>query len=105
MRRGFGERIGFCIITVFDEWHFYSSCEWRAGEEGPPEYIWEALKLLKVHRIDHGVKCVEDAALIAHLVKHRIPLTVCPLSNVKARRLSGLPVILLCCHLHACMRQ
>ena len=55
----------------------------HAGEEGPPEYIWEALKLLKVSRIDHGVRCVEDPALVEFLVDRQIPLTVCPLSNVK----------------------
>jgi adenosine deaminase len=55
----------------------------HAGEEGPAEYIWQALKLLKVERIDHGVRCVEDAGLVDYLAKHHIPLTVCPLSNVK----------------------
>jgi adenosine deaminase len=55
----------------------------HAGEEGPAEYIWQALKLLKVERIDHGVRCVEDAALVEYLVKKQIPLTVCPLSNIK----------------------
>jgi adenosine deaminase len=55
----------------------------HAGEEGPPEYIWEAIRLLKVSRIDHGVRCVEDPALVEYLVEHQIPLTVCPLSNVK----------------------
>ncbi len=55
----------------------------HAGEEGPPEYIWEALDKLKVSRIDHGVRCLEDAKLVARLAKERIPLTVCPLSNVK----------------------
>jgi adenine deaminase len=62
---------------------------WRtvahAGEEGPPDYIWEALRLLQVSRIDHGVRCVEDPALVDYLVEHQIPLTVCPLSNVKLR--------------------
>lgn len=57
----------------------------HAGEEGPPAYIWEALDLLKVQRIDHGVRCVEDPALVERLVAERIPLTVCPLSNVKLR--------------------
>jgi len=57
----------------------------HAGEEGPPAYIWEALDLLKVRRIDHGVRCVEDPALVERLVAERIPLTVCPLSNVKLR--------------------
>lgn len=55
----------------------------HAGEEGPPEYIWQALQLLKVSRIDHGVRCLEDSQLVEHLAKHQIPLTVCPLSNVK----------------------
>ena len=55
----------------------------HAGEEGPAEYIWQALKLLKVERIDHGVRCVEDADLVEYLVKKQVPLTVCPLSNIK----------------------
>jgi len=55
----------------------------HAGEEGPPEYIWEALKLLKVARIDHGVRSPEDPQLMEWLREHQIPLTVCPLSNVK----------------------
>lgn len=57
----------------------------HAGEEGPPEYIWEALDLLKVRRIDHGVRCLEDDVLVSRLVDEQIPLTVCPLSNVKLR--------------------
>jgi len=57
----------------------------HAGEEGPPEYIWQALRLLKVARIDHGVRCLEDPALVRYLVKKQVPLTVCPLSNVKLR--------------------
>lgn len=57
----------------------------HAGEEGPPEYIWQALELLKVSRIDHGVRCLEDLQLVKYLAKHQIPLTVCPLSNVKLR--------------------
>jgi adenosine deaminase len=55
----------------------------HAGEEGPPAYIVEALDLLKVARIDHGVRCEEDAALCDRLVREKMPLTVCPLSNVK----------------------
>ncbi|MCZ6677607.1 MAG: adenosine deaminase, partial [Candidatus Poribacteria bacterium] len=55
----------------------------HAGEEGPPAYIWEALDLLKVKRIDHGVRCLEDPALVKRLAKEQIPLTVCPLSNLK----------------------
>ena len=57
----------------------------HAGEEGPPEYIWEALDLLKVERIDHGVRCLEDPALVERLRAEQVPLTVCPLSNVKLR--------------------
>lgn len=55
----------------------------HAGEEGPASYIWEALDLLHVARIDHGVNCATDAALCQRLATSRIPLTVCPLSNVK----------------------
>jgi adenosine deaminase len=55
----------------------------HAGEEGPPEYIWQALDLLKVSRIDHGVRCIEDKKLVERLVRDQTPLTVCPLSNVK----------------------
>lgn len=57
----------------------------HAGEEGPPEYIREALDVLRAVRIDHGVRCVEDDALVERLAKEQIPLTVCPLSNVKLR--------------------
>lgn len=57
----------------------------HAGEEGPPEYVWEALDLLKVSRIDHGVRAYEDPRLIARLIEEQIPLTVCPLSNTKLR--------------------
>lgn len=57
----------------------------HAGEEGPPEYIREALDLLKVNRVDHGVRCLEDPELTARLVREKIPLTVCPLSNIKLR--------------------
>ena len=57
----------------------------HAGEEGPPDYIWQALDLLGCERIDHGVRCVEDPRLVARLASERIPLTVCPLSNVRLR--------------------
>tara|TARA_B100000315_G_scaffold169132_1_gene157659 strand:+ start:1781 stop:2773 length:993 start_codon:yes stop_codon:yes gene_type:complete len=57
----------------------------HAGEEGPPEYIWEALNLLKVKRIDHGVQCFRDEKLVQKLRDDQIPLTVCPLSNIKLR--------------------
>ena len=55
----------------------------HAGEEGPANYILEAINLLKVSRIDHGVRCIEDETLVEFLAKNRIPLTVCPLSNLK----------------------
>ncbi len=55
----------------------------HAGEEGPPAYVWSALDVLKVQRIDHGVRCLEDPALVQRLAAERVPLTVCPLSNVK----------------------
>ena len=62
----------------------------HAGEEGPPEYVWTALDLLKVERIDHGVQSSKDAALMRRLAQDRIPLTVCPLSNLKLRVVSDL---------------
>ena len=55
----------------------------HAGEEGPPGYIWQALEKLKVSRIDHGVRCMEDPKLVRKLRSGRVPLTVCPISNVK----------------------
>lgn len=55
----------------------------HAGEEGPPAYVWSALDVLKVERIDHGVQSVHDDALMRRLAQERIPLTVCPLSNLK----------------------
>lgn len=55
----------------------------HAGEEGPPEYVWEALDLLKVERIDHGNRALEDEKLTARLAELKMPLTVCPLSNLK----------------------
>ena len=55
----------------------------HAGEEGPPEYIYEALDLLNVERIDHGNTCLQDHELVKRLVKEQVPLTVCPLSNTK----------------------
>lgn len=57
----------------------------HAGEEGPPEYIWEALDLLKAMRIDHGVQCLKDEKLMLRLIETQIPLTVCPISNVRLR--------------------
>jgi adenosine deaminase len=55
----------------------------HAGEEGPPAYIYEALDILQVQRLDHGVRCEEDPELVRRLARERIPLTVCPLSNVR----------------------
>ncbi|WP_019594192.1 adenosine deaminase [Thioalkalivibrio sp. ALM2T] len=55
----------------------------HAGEEGPPDYIWQALDLLKVARIDHGVQAEKDPDLMQRLAREQIPLTVCPLSNIK----------------------
>ena len=62
----------------------------HAGEEGPPEYIWEALNLLKVKRIDHGVQCLRDKNLVQKLCDEQIPLTICPLSNIKLRIFNNL---------------
>jgi adenosine deaminase len=57
----------------------------HAGEEGPPAYITEALDILGVERVDHGLRCMEDPALVERLVRERMPLTLCPLSNVRLR--------------------
>jgi adenosine deaminase len=57
----------------------------HAGEEGPPEYVWEALNILHVSRIDHGNRSLEDPELLAELVKRNMPLTICPLSNLKLK--------------------
>ena len=57
----------------------------HAGEEGPPAYVWGATHTLEVDRVDHGVRSIEDPALVAHLVANNIPLTVCPLSNTKLK--------------------
>lgn len=57
----------------------------HAGEEGPPSFISDALDLLGAERIDHGVRCMEDPALVARLAREQVPLTVCPLSNVRLR--------------------
>ena len=55
----------------------------HAGEEGPPAYVWGALDKLKVSRIDHGNRAMEDEALVQRLVAEQMPLTICPLSNLK----------------------
>ncbi|BEP14533.1 adenosine deaminase [Acidothermaceae bacterium B102] len=57
----------------------------HAGEEGPPDYVWQALDVLGVERIDHGIRCLEDLALVRRLAADRVPITVCPLSNVRLR--------------------
>ncbi|WP_199906807.1 adenosine deaminase [Aeromicrobium chenweiae] len=57
----------------------------HAGEEGPPSYVWEALDVLGVERVDHGVRVLEDDALVRRMALDRMPLTVCPLSNVRLR--------------------
>ena len=57
----------------------------HAGEEGPPEYVWEALNLLNISRIDHGNRSLEDQLLVAELVTRKMPLTICPLSNQKLK--------------------
>lgn len=57
----------------------------HAGEEGPAEYVWQALDLLQVNRIDHGVRSEEDPLLMQRLILEKMPLTVCPLSNLKLR--------------------
>jgi len=57
----------------------------HAGEEGPPEYVWEALDILKIDRLDHGNRSLEDAQLVDRLVKDQLALTVCPLSNLKLK--------------------
>ncbi|HEV7179500.1 MAG TPA: adenosine deaminase [Candidatus Baltobacteraceae bacterium] len=62
----------------------------HAGEEGPPEYVWQALDVLKVSRVDHGVRSMEDPALVERLRRVRTPLTVCPLSNLKLRVVADL---------------
>ena len=64
----------------------------HAGEEGPPAYVWEALDLLHINRIDHGNRALEDPALVKRLVAERMPLTVCPLSNLRLRVVDDLKV-------------
>ncbi|MFC5216993.1 adenosine deaminase [Streptomyces coerulescens] len=62
----------------------------HAGEEGPPAYIAEALDVLGVERVDHGLRCMEDPALVERLARERVPLTLCPLSNVRLRTVDTL---------------
>jgi adenosine deaminase len=66
------------------------TCVAHAGEEGPPDYVWQAIDLLGVDRIDHGIRCMEDRALVGRLRADQIPLTVCPLSNVRLGVFSAL---------------
>ncbi|KAK9807709.1 hypothetical protein WJX72_006797 [[Myrmecia] bisecta] len=61
----------------------------HAGEEGPPSELWECINVLKVERIDHGVHCLDDPELIHHLEQSQLPLTVCPLSNLKLKVYHG----------------
>ena len=63
----------------------------HAGEEGPPQYIKQALDILEIERVDHGVRCIEDPVLVEHLRAHQIPLTVCPLSNIKLNVFPSMP--------------
>jgi adenosine deaminase len=72
------------FVKVFEKAsaHGLKMCA-HAGEEGPPSYIWDSLDLLKVDRVDHGVRCLEDDKLVERLRKEQMPLTVCPHSNVK----------------------
>ncbi|MFA3790217.1 adenosine deaminase [Aliiglaciecola sp. SL4] len=72
------------FVRVFEQAKSLAlSCVAHAGEEGPADYIWQALKLLKVDRVDHGVRCVDDPKLLQTLAETQMPLTVCPLSNTK----------------------
>jgi adenosine deaminase len=73
----------------------------HAGEEGPAEYIWEALDLLKVNRIDHGNRCLEDIDLVKRLANEQLPLTLCPLSNLELKVVENLkdhPVVEMMSH-------
>jgi adenosine deaminase len=62
----------------------------HAGEEGPPSYVWEAIDVLGVERVDHGIRCIEDPALVRRLATDGTPLTVCPLSNVRLQVVSDM---------------
>lgn len=94
---------------------FISAGEWglkkvaHAGEEGPPEYVREALDLLAVDRIDHGNRSLEDAKLVERLAEERIPLTVCPLSNLRLAVIGDMaahPIrTMLAKGLHACVNS
>ena len=75
----------------------------EAGEEGPPENVWMALDELKVQRIDHGIRSLEDARLLQRLTDSQMPLTVCPLSNLKVIPCCTEPRSQPCTVQHACM--
>jgi len=81
----------------------------HAGEEGPPEYVHEALDLLEVDRIDHGNRSLEDGALVRRLADQRVPLTVCPLSNLRLAVVSDMaahPIRTMLAHgLNACVNS
>jgi adenine deaminase len=62
----------------------------HAGEEGPPSYVWEALDVLGVARIDHGNRSLEDETLVGRLARDQVPLTMCPLSNLRLRVIDDL---------------
>ena len=66
------EKLGFKLVA-------------HAGEEGPASYIWSSLDVLKVNRIDHGIRAMDDPKLLSRLIDSQMPLTVCPLSNTKLR--------------------
>jgi adenosine deaminase len=77
------------FARVFERAHAEGlHCVAHAGEEGPPSYIWEALDVLGVNRIDHGNRCLEDDQLVRRFVEDQVPLTVCPLSNVSLQVVS-----------------
>lgn len=79
------------FAAVFDRAHAAGfRCVAHAGEEGPPDYIREALDVLKVARIDHGIRAMEDADLVRRLVAEQVPMTVCPLSNFRLRAVPDL---------------
>lgn len=61
----------------------------HAGEEGEPDNVWEAIRLLRVQRIDHGIRSLEDLALMAHLERAQVPLKLCPLSNLRLQVYAG----------------
>ena len=90
---GHPPRLYAAAFEAADELGFHKVA--HAGEEGPPSYIWEAIDVLGVQRVDHGVRCVEDEALVRRLAADGTPLTMCPLSNVRLKvvpELAGHPL-------------